>query len=234
MDIKDNISSFEQKLTEKTEQVKKSRQQCENALNAINESVPTVTIERNFVGLVKTESIEHAFANVYTTLRKSITPCADGITSLYGHINDELELIVMLSRIDLDLYHLLNESTETNVEVFDEIKNRFGKREDDIATHLKESVERILILRNRLNSLKQDITNVNNQLQKIHSNVEARDNYYKKVISEYSNKLSEYIAQHSAESRKKNIRLIWAVSVAIILSVINICLFILLRLENIL
>lgn len=227
MEIKDNINSFEQKLTEKTEQVKKSRQKCEEALNAINDSIPNVTIDKNFVGMAKLESIENAFRNVYSTLRKGITPCADGITSLYGHINDELELIVMLSRIDLDLYHLLNESTETNVEVVDEIKNRFGKREDDIATHLKESVERILILRNRLNSLKQEITDVNEQLQKTNRNVDARDNYYIKVISEHSNKLSEYISQHSAESHKKNIRLIWGVSVAVILSVINILLLLL-------
>ncbi len=221
MDIKSNISSFEQKLAEKTEQVKKSRQKCEEALSEINKSKPSVSIEKNFVGLAKTESIENAFATVYTNLRSSITPCANGITSLYGHINDELELIVMLSRIDLDLYHLLNESTETNVEVVDEIMNRFGKREDDIASHLKESVKRILILRDRLNSLNQKITNLNEQLQCLKSSVETRDKCYTEAISEQNNKISEFVSQYSIESRRNNVKLTWGVAIAILMGIIN-------------
>ena len=120
---------------------KKSRDSQRNlakAIKQIDEAVPSISVERNCLLLIKKESVERSLQNVYSTMKDHLISCVNGVKSLNGFLQEELDLIKMIVTIEADVYELLDKTQSQNMDSYEDLEKHLAKSLNDVSEEFKK------------------------------------------------------------------------------------------------
>lgn len=197
-----SLSQIEEGIIELQRKVDNSEKQLREILANLDAMNGQIEIENNFLGLVKSSSIENALKTLSSNTAKHFEAHHNGLSSLTVHINEILSLFGMLSAMEADLYCLLDDSTNITKEKIEDIIKSSDEKNRRTSSHIKGSFEKILILRDRLNVLKEDIKDINTRvsaLVRLSEKTESDVRIVKKTITEVEDKLNAALEEVEKE-----------------------------------
>ena len=150
------------KITEISSQIKDDKEKLDNYFEEIQNAKPTIDIGSilGFLPVPKKGDVESAIYQVYHSLCKHIVTCGNAIRSANGNISKILELIQLLATAEADIYNLIDNQALASNELRILIKEwckEHGIHDEEVDKLLESSFQRAYTLRDRLNSLKEEL-----------------------------------------------------------------------------
>jgi hypothetical protein len=150
------------KITEISSQIEDDKEKLDNYLEEIQNAEPTIDIGSflGFLPVPKKGGVESAIYQVYNSLCKHIVTCGNAIRSANGNISNILELIQLLATAEADIYNLIDNQALASNELRILIKEwckEHGIHDEEVDKLLESSFQRAYTLRDRLNSLKEEL-----------------------------------------------------------------------------
>lgn len=183
-------------LTKLSRNIAKGQEELQDTLDELDTSSLEVTIERNFIGLVKKSSIEENLENVYSNLSYYIGKCGEALQNTNENLGRALDLIKLLALVEKDLYEHLDDQIVSNNELKSILLDWFKKQginDNEVRELLESSFQRAYTLRDRLNLLRQEyltsIANCERRVSEFEHRHNTLDSEIKNLISETTSKL---------------------------------------------
>ncbi len=150
------------KITEISSQIEDDKEKLDNYLEEIQNAEPTIDIGSflGFLPVPKKGDVESAIYQVYDSLCEYIVTCGNAIRSANGNISNILELIQLLATAEADIYNLIDNQALASNELRILIKEwckEHGIHDEEVDKLLESSFQRAYTLRDRLNSLKEEL-----------------------------------------------------------------------------
>ena len=178
-------------------------------LHHLNESSIEVTIEKNWIGLVKKSSLEEIIEKVYKNLSSYIVQCGKALQNTNDNLSRSLDLIKLLALVEKDLYKILDDQIVSNNELKDILSDWFKKQginDNDVRELLESSFQRAYTLRDRLNNFRQEyksnIANCEKRILDFENKHNSLDTEIAKLIKDSSNKLHVLVNEYEAETKR--------------------------------
>lgn len=178
-------------------------------LHHLNESSIEVTIEKNWIGLVKKSSLEEIIEKVYKNLSSYIVQCGKALQNTNDNLSRSLDLIKLLALVEKDLYKILDDQIVSNNELKDILSDWFKKQginDNDVRELLESSFQRAYTLRDRLNNFRQEyksnIANCEKRILDFENKYNSLETEIAKLIKDSSNKLHVLVNEYEAETKR--------------------------------
>ena len=178
-------------------------------LHHLNESSIEVTIEKNWIGLVKKSSLEEIIEKVYKNLSSYIVQCGKALQNTNDNLSRSLDLIKLLALVEKDLYKILDDQIVSNNELKDILSDWFKKQginDNDVRELLESSFQRAYTLRDRLNNFRQEyksnFANCEKRILDFENKYNSLETEIAKLIKDSSNKLHVLVNEYEAETKR--------------------------------
>ena len=138
------------------------QKELQDTIDNIDKKVLPINIRRNWIGAIKTSSIEEACKNIYSDLSEYIKDCGRAIQKTNENLGCSLNLIKLLAVVEKDLYEQIDNQAVHNNElksVFLEWCTSQGINDQEMRDLLETCFNRAYILRDRINSLRNEFRN---------------------------------------------------------------------------
>jgi len=150
---------FTRKMQALNARINNNKTSVENSLKKINKTVPPVEITRNWYGTINKESIYKSFDNVIELFRDFAMANGRAIQTINENETSILQLIQLLSAIEVDLYQQIDDQTIQSNEIrkiFVDWCREHGVRDEEVEQLFETSFKRAYTLRDRINSVRQE------------------------------------------------------------------------------
>jgi hypothetical protein len=140
----------------------KGQNELRKTLDNIDKKVLPIDIKRNWIGAIKKSSIEETCKNIYSNLSEYIKDCGRAIQKTNDNLGSSLNLIKLLAVVEKDLYEQIDNQAVHNNElkaVFLEWCQSQGINDQEMRDLLETCFNRAYILRDRINSLRNEFRN---------------------------------------------------------------------------
>lgn len=187
-----------------SEDIQNDKYELERTLEEIDSNTCSIKIERNWLGIIKKDSIEDTCNALYSNLSGYIRDCGESIQKTNENLGRSLELIKLLAIVEKDLYEQIDDqlvrNNEFNEAFLDWCKQK-GINDDEVRDLLETSLHRAYTLRDRINNLRNEsrnsITELGNRVGKLETRVQVFDNIIEEKRREfeniYKNKYDDFI-----------------------------------------
>ena len=196
-------------LKQLSDDIDKGQYDLEVILHHLNESSIEVTIEKNWIGLVKKSSLEEIIEKVYKNLSSYIVQCGKALQNTNDNLSRSLDLIKLLALVEKDLYKILDDQIVSNNELKDILSDWFKKQginDNDVRELLESSFQRAYTLRDRLNNFRQEyksnIANCEKRILDFENKYNSLETEIAKLIKDSSNKLHVLVNEYEAETKR--------------------------------
>lgn len=167
-----------------------------NSLSKLDGDNLEVDLQRNFIGVVKKDSIEKAFESVYADLKDYISICGKAISCTNLVVMFILKLNQLMAKIEEDLYKDLDDQMLSSNALKDTLLDLFKKQgisDDAVRELIDTNFSRTLTLRDRIKSLraeyKEAITSCETRIATFELKHQNIDEETKRIIREANESL---------------------------------------------
>lgn len=156
-------------------------------------------IEKNWLGIAKASSIQEQIKNVYKDAITGIGDCVSAIKSTNRSLGLTLDLIKVLARVERDIYEATDRGVIRNNEIVESLATwmkQQGINDKQVQELLDSSFQRAYTLRDRMNSLKLELQEKDDELdaklrivQNKQGNIDAEIQEKLQRVTEQTNEL---------------------------------------------
>lgn len=161
-----SVGTFSRKIEE-------GKKKLKSDIQKLNDT-SSIVIRRNWVGFIKKSSVEEGFKITYKDLSEGYKVFSEAIVNANDHISTILDFIVMIVKLESDIYGKLDDLKTNDVEVRDFFETLIQKsdiKDEKYTEILKGLWNRTYTLRDRLRMLQDKI---NARVDVIVENIQAR------------------------------------------------------------
>lgn len=182
--------------------IEEDKKKLKSDLQKLNDT-SSIVIRRNWVGFIKKSSIEEGFKITYKDLSEGYKVFSEALISVNNHISTILEFIVMIVKLESDIYGKLDD-LETNDVVlryfFEDLIKKSGIKDEKIREILEGQWNRIYTLRDRLRMLQDKINaRVDDIVEKIQARIDNLENEQDRFFIEGKKELLKETEQLKTE-----------------------------------
>lgn len=161
-----------------SEDIQNEKDELESILEDIESNTCSIEIKRNW-GFIKKSSIEDACKDIYKNLSGYIKDCSVSIQKTNENLGRSLELIKLLAIVEKDLYEQIDDqivrSNEFNESFLDWCKQQ-GINDEEVRGLLETSFHRAYTLRDRINTLRNSLMELDGRVGKLEQKANSFDN----------------------------------------------------------
>ena len=181
--------------------IEDSKKKLESDLQKLNDT-SSIVIRRNWVGFIKKSSVEEGFKITYKDLSEGFKVCGEALIGVNDHISEILKFIVMIVRLESDIYGKLDDLATNDVDIryfFEDLIQKSDIKDEKIKEILEGLWNRTYTLRDRLRMLQDKINaRVDDIVEKIQARIDSLENEQKRFFIEGKKELLKEVEQLKA------------------------------------
>jgi hypothetical protein len=181
--------------------IEDSKKKLESDLQKLNDT-SSIVIRRNWVGFIKKSSVEEGFKITYKDLSEGFKVCGEALIDVNDHISEILKFIVMIVRLESDIYGKLDDLATNDVDIryfFEDLIQKSDIKDEKIKEILEGLWNRTYTLRDRLRMLQDKINaRVDDIVEKIQARIDSLENEQKRFFIEGKKELLKEVEQLKA------------------------------------
>lgn len=181
--------------------IEDSKKKLESDLQKLNDT-SSIVIRRNWVGFIKKSSVEEGFKITYKDLLEGFKVCGEALIGVNDHISEILKFIVMIVRLESDIYGKLDDLATNDVDIryfFEDLIQKSDIKDEKIKEILEGLWNRTYTLRDRLRMLQDKINaRVDDIVEKIQARIDSLENEQKRFFIEGKKELLKEVEQLKA------------------------------------
>lgn len=184
------------KLRRLSDDIIAGQNDLQDIISSIEDSSLNINIKRNWIGAIKKSSIEETCESIYSNLSGYIKDCGKALQKTNENLGYSLELIKMLAVVEKDLYKQIDTQAVHNNElkhVFLDWCKKEGIKDQEVRDLLEISFNRAYILRDRINSLRNEFCNGIRELAEIVNAVERKQQEFDTIKAELIHKFTSQL-----------------------------------------
>ena len=197
-----SVSQIENRLSTVIQSVKNGEDELAKKLEKLKDT-SSIEIRRNWYLTIDKSSIEEGFKTTYKDLSEGFKVCGEALIGVNDHISKILEFIVMIVKIESDIYGKLDDLETNDVEIryfFDNLIQKSGIKDKHFAEMLEGLRSRTYTLRDRLRMLQDKINaRVDDIVEKIQARIDSLENEQNRFFIEGKKELLKETEQLKAE-----------------------------------
>lgn len=174
-----SVSQIENRLSTVIQSVKNGEDELAKKLEKLKDT-SSIEIRRNWYLTIDKSSIEEGFKTTYKDLSEGFKVCGEALIGVNDHISKILEFIVMIVKLESDIYGKLDDLETNDVEVryfFDNLIQKSGIKDKHFVEMLEGLKNRTYTLRDRLRMLQDKINaRVDNIVENIQARIDSLEN----------------------------------------------------------
>lgn len=182
--------------------VKKENDELKEAIQKLKDT-SSIEIRRNWYLTIDKSSIEEGFKTTYKDLSEGFKVCGEALVGVNNHIGKILEFIVMIVKIESDIYGKLDDLETNDVEIryfFDNLIQKSGIKDKHFLEMLEGLKNRTYTLRDRLRMLQDKINaRVDDIVENIQARIDSLENEQNRFFIEGKKELLKETEQLKAE-----------------------------------
>lgn len=196
-----SVSQIENRLSTVIQSVKNGEDELAKKLEKLKDT-SSIEIRRNWYLTIDKSSIEEGFKTTYKDLSEGFKVCGEALIGVNDHISKILEFIVMIVKIESDIYGKLDDLETNDVEIryfFDNLIQKSGIKDKHFAEMLEGLRSRTYTLRDRLRMLQDKINaRVDDIVEKIQARIDSLENEQNRFFIEGKKELLKDVEQLKA------------------------------------
>lgn len=181
--------------------IEDSKKKLESDLQKLNDT-SSIVIRRNWVGFIKKSSVEEGFKITYKDLSEGFKVCGEALIGVNDHISEILKFIVMIVRLESDIYGKLDDLATNDVDIryfFEDLIQKSDIKDEKIKEILEGLRSRTYTLRDRLRMLQDKINaRVDDIVEKIQARIDSLENEQNRFFIEGKKELLKDVEQLKA------------------------------------
>lgn len=197
-----SVSQIENRLSTVIQSVKNGEDELAKKLEKLKDT-SSIEIRRNWYLTIDKSSIEEGFKTTYKDLSEGFKVCGEALIGVNDHISKILEFIVMIVKIESDIYGKLDDLETNDVEIryfFDNLIQKSGIKDKHFVEMLEGLKNRTYTLRDRLRMLQDKINaRVDDIVEKIQARIDSLENEQNRFFIEGKKELLKETEQLKAE-----------------------------------
>jgi hypothetical protein len=196
-----SVSQIENRLSTVIQSVKNGEDELAKKLEKLKDT-SSIEIRRNWYLTIDKSSIEEGFKTTYKDLSEGFKVCGEALIGVNDHISKILEFIVMIVKLESDIYGKLDDLETNDVEIryfFDNLIQKSGIKDKHFAEMLEGLRSRTYTLRDRLRMLQDKINaRVDDIVEKIQARIDSLENEQNRFFIEGKKELLKDVEQLKA------------------------------------
>ena len=196
-----SVSQIENRLSTVIQSVKNGEDELAKKLEKLKDT-SSIEIRRNWYLTIDKSSIEEGFKTTYKDLSEGFKVCGEALVGVNNHISTILEFIVMIVKLESDIYGKLDDLETNDVEIryfFDNLIQKSGIKDKHFAEMLEGLRSRTYTLRDRLRMLQEKINaRVDDIVEKIQERIDSLENEQNRFFIEGKKELLKDVEQLKA------------------------------------
>lgn len=197
-----SVSQIENRLSTVIQSVKNGEDELAKKLEKLKDT-SSIEIRRNWYLTIDKSSIEEGFKTTYKDLSEGFKVCGEALVGVNNHIGKILEFIVMIVKIESDIYGKLDDLETNDVEIryfFDNLIQKSGIKDKHFLEMLEGLKNRTYTLRDRLRMLQDKINaRVDDIVENIQTRIDSLENEQNRFFIEGKKELLKETEQLKAE-----------------------------------
>lgn len=189
------VGTFSRKIEE-------GKKKLKSDIQKLNDT-SSIVIRRNWVGFIKKSSVEEGFKITYKDLSEGYKVFSEAIVNANDHISTILDFIVMIVKLESDIYGKLDDLKTNDVEVGDFFETLIQKsdiKDEKYTEILKGLWNRTYTLRDRLRMLQDKINaRVDDIVENIQARIDSLENEQNRFFIEGKKELLQEFEEKSKE-----------------------------------